>query len=91
VLSAMSGTTNTLLEIVTYLYQKQYTIALDATATLEKNYFKVIAVLFTSHPFKKKGNDLIQSHFSYIQSFTQDMFTQFEEKAILARCECSVL
>jgi len=87
VLSAMSGTTNTLVEIAEYLYQKEHTKASDAIKTLEQSYAKVIAELFTSDVFKKKGNDLIQSHFSHIQSFTQDMFTLFEEKAILAQGE----
>jgi len=37
--------------------------------------------------FKVKANDVIQSHFKYILSFTEDMFTLFEEKAILAQGE----
>ncbi|MBL4668962.1 MAG: aspartate kinase [Flavobacteriales bacterium] len=87
VLSAMSGTTNSLVEIANYLYKKNNDSANEAILILEEHYIKVINQLFSTHEFKEKGIELIQSHFIYIKSFTQDMFTLFEEKAILAQGE----
>lgn len=87
VLSAMSGTTNSLVEIAGYLYKKNNDSANEAILTLEKKYYQVIQELFSSSEYKEKGTELIQAHFTYIKSFTQDMFTLFEEKAILAQGE----
>lgn len=87
VLSAMSGTTNSLVEIAGYLYKKNHDSANEAINLLEQNYYNVVEELFSSSSFKQKGNELISSHFTYIKSFTQDMFTLFEEKAILAQGE----
>ena len=87
VLSAMSGTTNSLIEIAGYLYKKNNDSANEAILNLEKQYFNVIEELFTSAAYKEKGTELIKSHFTHIKSFTQDMFTLFEEKAILAQGE----
>ena len=85
VLSAMSGTTNSLVEIAEYLYKKNHDSANEVIIALEQNYYNVIDALFSTSEYKKKGTELIKSHFTYIKSFTQDMFTLFEEKAILAQ------
>jgi aspartate kinase len=87
VLSAMSGTTNSLVEIADYLYKKNNDSANEAILNLEQQYYNVVKELFHSEEFIQKGNELIKSHFNYIKSFTQDMFTLFEEKAILAQGE----
>ncbi len=87
VLSAMSGTTNSLLEIAGYLYKKNNDSANEAISNLERKYYREVADLFTKNEFKLKGKELIKEHFNYIKSFTQDMFTLFEEKAILAQGE----
>ena len=87
VLSAMAGTTNTLVEIAGYLYKKNNESAIEQLITLEKKYEKTINELFTTDEFKNKGRELVQSHFNYIKSFTQDMFTMYEEKAVLAQGE----
>lgn len=87
VLSAMAGTTNSLVEIANDLYSKNRAAATKKIAALEKNYTTVVSQLYTTPAFIEKGNNLIQSHFNYIRNFTQDMFTLFEEKAILAQGE----
>lgn len=87
VLSAMAGTTNTLVEIAGYLYKKNNEGAIEQLITLEKKYEKTIEELFATEKFKNKGKELVQSHFTYIKSFTQDMFTIYEEKAVLAQGE----
>ena len=87
VLSAMSGTTNSLVDIANYLYKKNNEAASELILTLEQNYLKVINELFKTELYKKKGQELIESHFKSIKSFTQDLFTLFEEKSILAQGE----
>lgn len=87
VLSAMAGTTNSLVEIAAYLYQKNIDAANEKINLLEKSYEKVVDELFSSNTYKDKGLDLIKSHFNYVRAFTQDMFTLFEEKAVLAQGE----
>ncbi len=93
VLSAMSGTTNTLVEICTCLFQKQTNEATHIINTLEEKYNKVVNELYIKDEFKTKGSDLIKNHFNYIRAFTLDMFTPNEEKAILAQGEllCTAL
>lgn len=87
VLSAMSGTTNSLVEIADYLYKKDNNKANQLILSLEDKYYQVVSDLFSTSEYQKKGNELIKSHFNYINSFTLDMFTLFEEKAILAQGE----
>ncbi len=87
VLSAMSGTTNALVEICNTLYQKDSHKANELIHKLEAIYVSEVEKLFSSPEFKTKGNDLIKNHFNYLRSFTLDMFTVNEEKAILAQGE----
>ncbi|HRN42604.1 MAG TPA: aspartate kinase [Vicingus sp.] len=87
VLSAMSGTTNTLVEIANYLYNKNNEGALETILQLEKKYKQTIEELFSTVEYKQQAADLIESHFSYIRAFTKDQFTMFEERAILAQGE----
>lgn len=87
VLSAMSGTTDELVEIANYLYKKNNDAANELIKALEQKYLQVVSELFTSTKYKDKGEELILSHFNFIKSFTQDLFTIFEEKSILAQGE----
>lgn len=87
VLSAMSGTTNALVEISNALYQKDSDSANNLIHKLEATYINEVDKLFSSSDFKTKGNDLVKNHFNYLRSFTLDMFTVNEEKAILAQGE----
>ncbi len=87
VLSAMSGTTNTLVSICTALYNKQHDKANEVINQLEALYLAESEKLYAIQDYKTKGNDLIKNHFNYLRSFTLDMFTVNEEKAILAQGE----
>lgn len=87
VLSAMSGTTNNLVEISKSLYNKNTEEATVLINKLENNYNNVVNELFSSAEYKTKGEDLVKNHFSFLKSFTLDMFTANEEKAILAQGE----
>ena len=87
VLSAMSGTTNALVEISQSLFTKQTEKANELISLLEQNYYNIVNQLYSELEFKEKGTDLIKNHFAYLKSFTLDMFTSNEEKAVLAQGE----
>ncbi len=87
VLSAMSGTTNALLAICDHLYKRDMTKANQLIDALQANYIKVVEELFNTNEFVERGERLIHSHFDYLKSFTLDMFTLNEEKAVLAQGE----
>lgn len=87
VLSAMSGTTNSLVEISEALYKKETAKANELINKLEEKYRKEISLLYKTEEFLKKAGDLIANHFNYLRAFTLDMFTANEEKAVLAQGE----
>lgn len=87
VLSAMSGTTNSLVEISEALYRKETAKANELIVKLEDKYKTEIAKLYKTDEYKKKAADLILHHFNYLRAFTLDMFTSNEEKAVLAQGE----
>ncbi len=84
VLSAMSGTTNALVEISDYLYKKNPTGALELINKLEQKYYEVVNELYSSDEFLTKGKDIIKTNFNDLRSFTKSTFTSFEEKSVLA-------
>ncbi len=87
VLSAMSGTTNSLVEISNYLYKKNADGANEVISKLEKKYAEHIAELYSTPEYQEKGMELIRERFNYIKSFTNKVFTVFEEKEILSQGE----
>lgn len=87
VLSAMAGTTNTLVEISNYLYKKNPEGANEIINTLESTYKTHIQELYTTEEYRQKGLEIIQFHFESIRLYTKDIFTLFEEKIILAQGE----
>ncbi|HTL82587.1 MAG TPA: aspartate kinase [Bacteroidia bacterium] len=87
VLSAMSGTTNALVEIAAALYAKETDKARELIDALQGKYRMVVKELYTSTKAQAKGAELIAEHFNYLRSFTIDLFTVNEEKAILAQGE----
>lgn len=87
VLSAMSGTTNALVEIGAALYAREPDKARNLIDALEKKYHAVVAELYSRPESRTKGTELVNEHFSYLRSFTLDMFTANEEKAVLAQGE----
>jgi aspartate kinase len=87
VLSAMSGTTNSLVEICNSLYKNKAAQANEIVNSLEEKYVKVVDELLTSKNFKASGNELISSHFNYLRSFFSEDFSGTEEKKILSQGE----
>ncbi len=87
VLSAMSGTTNALVEISDYLYKKNPEGANEVINMLEKKYMKHVEELYTTDGMKQATREFIISEMNYLRSFTKELFTSFEEKSIVAQGE----
>ena len=87
VLSAMSGTTNTLVEISDYLYKNNPEGANEIINKLERKYIQHINELYSTEEYKQKTFAFIKDIFNGIRSFTKDIFTPFEEKVILSQGE----
>jgi aspartate kinase len=87
VLSAMSGTTNSLVEISELFYAGLKDEALQKNKQLCEKYHKTVDELYSTDKFKKSGHELVDSHFEYIGNFSLNEFTVIQEKAILAQGE----
>ena len=87
VLSAMSGTTNSLVDISNYLYKKNADGANDVINQLEQKYLKHVDELYQTDAMKEKTGEFIKSEMNYLRSFTKELFTSFEEKSIIAQGE----
>lgn len=87
VLSAMSGTTNSLVEISNYLYKKNPEGANEVINSLEKKYMQHVEDLYSTNEYKQITREFLISEFNYLRSFTKDIFTSFEEKNIVAQGE----
>ena len=77
VLSAMSGTTNSLVEISNYLYKKNADGANEIINSLENKYLKHIDDLFSTDDTKNEMRKFIQENMDYLRSFTKDIFTKY--------------
>lgn len=87
VLSAMSGTTNSLVEISDYLYKKNPEGANEVINRLEKTYMKHVEAIYSTEKWKDETRKFLRGEFDYLRSFTKDLFTSFEEKSIVAQGE----
>lgn len=87
VLSAMSGTTNSLVEISNYLYRKNPEGANEVINALEKKYLAHVEELYSTEEYKEKTRQFLREEFSYLRTFTKDLFTSFEEKSVVAQGE----
>ena len=87
VLSAMSGTTNSLIEICDYLYKKNPEGANEVINNLEKKYMGHVEELYATDEYKKATKEFLTKEFNYLRTFTKDIFTSFEEKTIVAQGE----
>ena len=87
VLSAMSGTTNTLVEICNNLYKGDKQGASNVIDGLEKKYFDVVDELYSTNDYKQKGIELVKDRFALLRSFGVEGFSEREEKIIHAQGE----
>ena len=87
VLSAMSGTTNSLVEISNYLYKKNPDGANEVINNLEGTYMQHVENLYSTEEYKSMTREFLREEFNYLRSFTKELFTSFEEKSIVAQGE----
>ena len=89
VLSAMSGTTNSLVEIADYLYKQNPEGASTIINQLEQKYLSHIDELYATEEYREKTLAFLQEEFRFLRSFTKDAptFSTVEEKIILAQGE----
>jgi aspartate kinase len=87
VLSAMSGTTNALVEIAGYLHKKNRDTAGILIGKLEAKYKKVVDDLYKSEESKKQGLQIVKASFDTMRSFTSGTFTEVGENTIVAQGE----
>jgi len=87
VLSAMSGTTNSLLEISGYLSKHNTEGAGDAISKMRKLYCGHIEELYSDAKYKKMASDYTSEVFSYLASFAKEVYDSTVEKCIVAQGE----
>jgi aspartate kinase len=80
VLSAMAGTTNSLVEITDLLNADSINEASLKNDELRAKYHIVADELYETDSFKKAGHELIDSHFEYIRNFTLRVFTKLQPR-----------
>ena len=87
VLSAVAGTTNALAEICRELYNGNKESLEPSIGQLAEQYENLTSELYTEESAKNAALELVSNYFNNIRAFGLDMFTPFEEKAILAHGE----
>ncbi len=87
VLSAMSGTTNTLVEVAGYLYNHNSEGARDTISRLEGKYLKVIKELYATEEYADKARIFVHESFAFLGTFAKQLFGPAQEKVILAQGE----
>ncbi|MFM7022148.1 MAG: aspartate kinase [Flavobacteriales bacterium] len=87
VLSAMSGTTNTLVEIGNLLSKNKQNEAVAKIEELEKKYDAVMEELYKNAAIKAKAVAAIKENFSFMKTFVVKAFNIYQERALLAQGE----
>ena len=87
VLSAMSGTTNSLLEISDYLSKGNTEAALQTLNALESKYRQHVQELYSEGPQKEKMGAYVKEVMSYLRTFAKSVWTPRVEKLIVAQGE----
>ncbi len=87
VLSAMSGTTNTLVEIAEYLYKGNIPGAQETVNGLYAKYMTVIEQLLSTMQGKARAAAAITRVFALLRSYFSEPLTEAGEKEILAQGE----
>jgi len=87
VLSAVSGTTNSLVEIGQAYLAGDKNKAAALISTLKDKYETFIKELFAKPEFLAQGKEVIDYHFGLLSNLANDLFTSIEEKVILAQGE----
>lgn len=87
VLSAVSGTTNKLVEIGTAYTKGDKENAIELIAALENSYEKLILELFSSEKARESGKAIIKNHFDQLRDFSRNGFGVRQYREVLAQGE----
>ena len=87
VLSAMSGTTNSLVEIGKQLSEGKKEAAQKLISDLKSKYDKVVDELYKTKEYKAKGNVVVDNHFGILNNQVEIEFNEIIEQIILAQGE----
>ncbi len=87
VLSAMSGTTNTLVTVTDYLRGGNRIGAAETLTSLKNKYSGVIKELFTISAQMGKGKAIVEGIFNELYSYTPENLSEVGEKEILSKGE----
>jgi aspartate kinase len=87
VLSAVSGTTNSLVQIGQAYLSGDKNKAASLIGSLKNSYEIFIKELFAKPDYLEQGKEVIDYHFALLGNLANDLFTTIEEKVILAQGE----
>ncbi len=87
VLSALSGTTNTLVRIGDHLVAQQQTAAEQEIAGLEKHYQQFIKELYESEAYQAIGQEIVSRYFSLFRLLAAGKFDDRSYRELLAQGE----
>ena len=87
VLSAMSGTTNSLVEIADYLYKGNSRGAMETIFALESKYADTVRQLLGDDDYAAEARTVLRGIFNFLRTFTPEGFDTVREKEILAQGE----
>ena len=87
VLSALSGTTNALVEIGDKLFQKDITTATALIDTLHDHYKTFIDALYSKDNYKQKAAEAINKHFDFLRNLLKAFFNKRLNNELLAQGE----
>jgi aspartate kinase len=87
VLSAVSGTTNALVDISSKLLNKEKEAAIKAIEKLFEPYKDFVNKLYSTQEGIQKGHAIIKAHNDFIRSHADNVFTERETRALLAEGE----
>eukprot|EP01136_Pigoraptor_vietnamica_P010464 Opistho-1_new@48112 len=74
VLSAVSGTTNSLVEISAKLLKEDKQAGLDLIKALHQKYNDFVIELLPAGDFRDQGQEVVDYHFNFLTSLTNDLF-----------------
>ena len=87
VLSAVSGTTNTLVQIGEYLRAGKDEKASEVIEELYARYQEFIVKLVQTREAREKAGKVVEEHFGFLRSLSPSGFTAAQEKEVLAQGE----
>ena len=87
VLSALSGTTNTLVEIGDLLFKKQPGLASEKIDSLYNHYSVFCKDLVKEEKYRSEAKNIIDKHFSFMRDLTKSFFNNRLNNELLAQGE----